>query len=114
MPCGTIRTQHFLLQPAKTPFPNNGVFLQSEYTDKRDVQPSNAPLPIVSTLPCILIFFKDEQSEKTRSPIVFRLFPIFTSVSLLQPAYLQPIITQYFIDNKSEIWLLFLIAHSKR
>lgn len=31
-----------------------------------------------------------------------------------QYAYLQPIITQYFIDNKSEIWLLFLIAHSKR
>ena len=29
-------------------------------------------------------------------------------------SYLQPIITQYFIDNKSEIWLLFLIAHSKR
>ena len=35
-------------------------------------------------------------------------------VRLLQYAYLQPIITQYFIDNKSEIWLLFLIAHSKR
>ena len=34
--------------------------------------------------------------------------------SLLQILYLQPIITQYFIDNKSEIWLLFLIAHSKR
>ena len=32
----------------------------------------------------------------------------------LQSVYLQPIITQYFIDNKSEIWLLFLIAHSKR
>ena len=32
----------------------------------------------------------------------------------LQIVYLQPIITQYFIDNKSEIWLLFLIAHSKR
>ena len=31
-----------------------------------------------------------------------------------QTKYLQPIITQYFIDNKSEIWLLFLIAHSKR
>ena len=31
-----------------------------------------------------------------------------------QGRYLQPIITQYFIDNKSEIWLLFLIAHSKR
>lgn len=33
---------------------------------------------------------------------------------VIQPEYLQPIITQYFIDNKSEIWLLFLIAHSKR
>lgn len=32
----------------------------------------------------------------------------------VQSSYLQPIITQYFIDNKSEIWLLFLIAHSKR
>lgn len=32
----------------------------------------------------------------------------------VQQSYLQPIITQYFIDNKSEIWLLFLIAHSKR
>ena len=32
----------------------------------------------------------------------------------VQYMYLQPIITQYFIDNKSEIWLLFLIAHSKR
>lgn len=32
----------------------------------------------------------------------------------IQHVYLQPIITQYFIDNKSEIWLLFLIAHSKR
>ena len=32
----------------------------------------------------------------------------------IQFLYLQPIITQYFIDNKSEIWLLFLIAHSKR
>ena len=33
---------------------------------------------------------------------------------LIAALYLQPIITQYFIDNKSEIWLLFLIAHSKR
>ena len=35
-------------------------------------------------------------------------------VGKFQYRYLQPIITQYFIDNKSEIWLLFLIAHSKR
>lgn len=36
------------------------------------------------------------------------------STPSLHQEYLQPIITQYFIDNKSEIWLLFLIAHSKR
>lgn len=39
---------------------------------------------------------------------------ISTVSSEEQNEYLQPIITQYFIDNKSEIWLLFLIAHSKR
>ena len=41
-------------------------------------------------------------------------FGIVTLCRDLQYLYLQPIITQYFIDNKSEIWLLFLIAHSKR
>lgn len=40
---------------------------------------------------------------------------IFLKAVIEKPLlYLQPIITQYFIDNKSEIWLLFLIAHSKR
>lgn len=33
---------------------------------------------------------------------------------VFQSLYLQPIITQYFTDNKSEIWSLSLIAHSKR
>ena len=47
-------------------------------------------------------------------PIALTLFPICTFCRLVQYSYLQPIITQYFIDNKSEIWLLFLIAHSKR
>ena len=39
---------------------------------------------------------------------------INTKIAVEHYEYLQPIITQYFIDNKSEIWLLFLIAHSKR
>ena len=39
---------------------------------------------------------------------------IYTFFKAVHTPYLQPIITQYFIDNKSEIWLLFLIAHSKR
>ena len=33
--------------------------------------------------------------------------------NLIQILYLQPIITQYFIGNKSEIWSLSLIVHSK-
>ena len=52
--------------------------------------------------------------SKAPFPISVTLFGILILVSELQYAYLQPIITQYFIDNKSEIWLLFLIAHSKR
>lgn len=40
--------------------------------------------------------------------------PDFSRIIKVREEYLQPIITQYFIDNKSEIWLLFLIAHSKR
>ena len=54
------------------------------------------------------------QASKAPFPIVVILFGMVTEVSSIQPEYLQPIITQYFIDNKSEIWLLFLIAHSKR
>ena len=57
---------------------------------------------------------RDLQHKKAPSPIVVTLFGMVTEVSALQLKYLQPIITQYFIDNKSEIWLLFLIAHSKR
>ena len=53
---------------------------------------------------------------------LFLIFFVFSLLSCkkdidssnIQVEYLQPIITQYFIDNKSEIWLLFLIAHSKR
>ena len=57
---------------------------------------------------------RDLQRLKATPPIVVTLFGMVTEVSSLQSEYLQPIITQYFIDNKSEIWLLFLIAHSKR
>ncbi len=46
--------------------------------------------------------------------IAFVLCVLAGCASQKQISYLQPIITQYFIDNKSEIWLLFLIAHSKR
>ena len=57
---------------------------------------------------------KELQPLKALSSIVVTLLGMVTEVREIQPSYLQPIITQYFIDNKSEIWLLFLIAHSKR
>ncbi len=57
---------------------------------------------------------RELQPLKAPCPIVVTLLLIVTEVRELQVLYLQPIITQYFIDNKSEIWLLFLIAHSKR
>ena len=56
----------------------------------------------------------ESQKQKALFPIVMTLFGIFMLMRDLHDSYLQPIITQYFIDNKSEIWLLFLIAHSKR
>ena len=46
--------------------------------------------------------------------LLYAFLQHFISWKSILNMYLQPIITQYFIDNKSEIWLLFLIAHSKR
>ena len=83
-------------------------------TEVRDLQLSKAPPPISVTLFGMVTEVRDLQSEKAFTPIVVTLFGMVTEVSELQLSYLQPIITQYFIDNKSEIWLLFLIAHSKR
>lgn len=60
-------------------------------------------------------FFKSAwHPQKGFAPIAITLLGIVMLIRDLQTEYLQPIITQYFIDNKSEIWLLFLIAHSKR
>ena len=74
----------------------------------------NANSPIVLTLFPIFTFCRLVHSLKACHPMYVTLFGIVIEVRDLQRAYLQPIITQYFIDNKSEIWLLFLIAHSKR
>ena len=79
-----------------------------------ELQDSNAEFSIFVTPSGILMLVSDSQFLKVLSPIFVTLFGILILVSDLQLQYLQPIITQYFIDNKSEIWLLFLIAHSKR
>lgn len=55
----------------------------------------------------------ENQSRKKHRNVCVKTRTCFSEKSYMF-LYLQPIITQYFIDNKSEIWLLFLIAHSKR
>ena len=82
-------------------------------TEVRELQFEKAYFPIVVTL-FGMVTEVNLQYLKASSPIVVTLFGMVTEVRELQLKYLQPIITQYFIDNKSEIWLLFLIAHSKR
>ena len=84
------------------------------FTFCRLVQSLKASFPIVVTLFGMVTEVSALQSSKALLSIVVTLLPMVTEVSALQSLYLQPIITQYFIDNKSEIWLLFLIAHSKR
>ena len=82
--------------------------------DRMLLHPPKAPLSIVVTLLGIMMLTSDPHPPKAPFSIQVTLFGILMIVRQEQPLYLQPIITQYFIDNKSEIWLLFLIAHSKR
>ena len=86
-------------------------------TEVRELLVEKVLLPIVVTLLGMVTEVRELQPLKAPSPIVVTLLGMVTEVTEvrdLQSLYLQPIITQYFIDNKSEIWLLFLIAHSKR
>ena len=82
-------------------------------TDTRSSHASKAKSPIVLTLPGIFIVVRPD-SQNVPLEIETTDDGMLILFKALQPWYLQPIITQYFIDNKSEIWLLFLIAHSKR
>ena len=102
-----------LIQPSKA-LPPISVILFGMVTEVSALHLMKALPPISVTLFGKVTEVNALQSSKAPFPIVVTLFGKVTEVSALQSAYLQPIITQYFIDNKSEIWLLFLIAHSKR
>ena len=80
----------------------------------KPVQPAKQASPKEETEEGSVMLVKPEQPKKQLAPKEVTEEGIVMLVKLEQPWYLQPIITQYFIDNKSEIWLLFLIAHSKR
>ena len=78
------------------------------------LHPLNALIPMLFTELGIMMDSRLRQFWKARCLMEVTVLGILTDSRFLQSEYLQPIITQYFIDNKSEIWLLFLIAHSKR
>ena len=80
----------------------------------RPMQPLKATAPIVVTELGMVIKVRPVQPLNALKPIVVTELGMVIEIKPMQFRYLQPIITQYFIDNKSEIWLLFLIAHSKR
>ena len=111
---GTISLHLDLLMSVKTPDSQVGGTTASLEICVILVQLLNAAIPIVLTLFPIFTFCRLVHLLKASPPISVTLFGMVTEVRALQSEYLQPIITQYFIDNKSEIWLLFLIAHSKR
>ena len=77
-------------------------------------QSAKAQFSISVTLCGIIIEDKFMQAPNVACLILVKALGKLIYWSVVQNQYLQPIITQYFIDNKSEIWLLFLIAHSKR
>ena len=70
----------------------------------REEQPLNAPLSMLVTLLGIVKFSKELQYANASSLIIFKLLEKTTVFKELHHQYLQPVITQYFASNKSEIW----------
>ena len=68
------------------------------------IQSRNAPVPTLVIEFGIVILVRFSQPENAQSSIFVTELPMETSVSLQQFLYLQPVITQYFASNKSEIW----------
>jgi len=100
-----------------TPYPSVGGMVPFIFTPSNELHPIKAAIPIDVTVSGISI--NDVSEEQLLNIVLGNSVGIysngrFTVIKDVQYLYLQPIITQYFIDNKSEIWLLFLIAHSKR
>ena len=68
-----------------------------------DLHPSNESLRIFKPAGKV-ISLSDVQSSKATQPISVTLAGIMMLFKDLHFWYLQPVITQYFASNKSEIW----------
>lgn len=78
----------------------------------KEEQPENICELISVTLSGIVIYIKFRQFLKAPWPILVTLLGIVI-LSNEQSSYLQPVITQYFVRNKSEICHRPLRVHSK-
>ena len=73
----------------------------------------NAPFPMLRRPSARTTEVRLLQPENAYSPILATLLGMLIEVRLLQRMYLQPVITQYFVRNKSEICHRPLRVHSK-
>lgn len=73
-------------------------------TDVRPEHLENANSPMLVTELGIVTEVRLKHLENASFPMLITELPILTDVSPEHSLYLQPVITQYFASNKSEIW----------
>ena len=93
-----------MLHNANTSDTNVGGVVASQYMVVKLTHLKNAFFPIEETFSPIFTVVKLSHQENASGPIVVTLLGMAILVKPSQVLYLQPVITQYFASNKSEIW----------
>ena len=93
--------------------PSSVIIESGIVTDVNPEQSAKAHQPILTTESGIFIDDNLLQPKKVLFLIVVKELLRVTDVKFEQFAYLQPVITQYFVRNKSEICHRPLRVHSK-
>ena len=72
--------------------------------DSKAIHPERPQFSIHFIGSGIIIDFREEHPLKISFPICLTELGIMIDFKDLHPQYLQPVITQHFASNKSEIW----------
>ena len=78
--------------------------VQGNFIYSTPIQPPKAFLQMKVIPFGIKMLFNSTQPKKVYGLILETPFGILIDERLVQRMYLQPVITQYFASNKSEIW----------
>ena len=81
-----------------------GTDVARQYISVRLLHFANVSEPIFFTPVPIVTFVSPVQPLNASYPILVTLLGISMLVRSEQYSYLQPVVTQYFASNKSEIW----------